>query len=413
MGGPEWLRVLRRGALQRAESSSLPSAEEPIWRYSRVADLDLARFTLAAADSAGHGAARGLPAPVSALLAQIGDRSGLVVIHNGRLVPTADAGVPGLRVSWAGEDAVAVGEVAGEPDVFATLNAAFCSGPLDIHVAAGATIADPIVVLHWVDEADLAVFPRTVIHVGDDADARVLEIVASSDVTALVVPVTEMDLAPAARLGYLNVQVLGPAAWQIGIQASRVDRQADLVSQSVAFGGDYARVRTESTLVGAGASSRLLAVYFGDGSQMHDFRTIQAHAAPKTTSDLVFKGAVAGTAHSVYTGLIRVDKGSAGSAAFQTNRNLILHEGAHADSVPNLEIEEHDVRCSHASAVGPVDEEQRFYLESRGVPPLVADRLITLGFLNDVLARTPVAAALPWMQATLAAHFDAAEVGAA
>ncbi len=96
---------------------------------------------------------------------------------------------------------------------------------------------------------------------------------------------------------------------------------------------------------------------------------MQSHQGKHTTSDLLFKGAVANSSHSVYRGLIRVEKGAAGTNAFQTNRNLVLGEGAHADSVPTLEIEENDVRCSHASAVGPIDEEQRFYLESRASRP--------------------------------------------
>jgi len=114
--------------------------------------------------------------------------------------------------------------------------------------------------------------------------------------------------------------------------------------------------------------------------------------APKTTSDLLFKGAVEDDARSVYTGLIHIGKQAKGSAAFQTNRNIKLSEGAWAESVPNLDIENNDVRCSHASAVGPIDEEQRFYLESRGVPPAVAERLIVLGFFAEVIERLPVPA---------------------
>jgi Fe-S cluster assembly protein SufD len=98
-----------------------------------------------------------------------------------------------------------------------------------------------------------------------------------------------------------------------------------------------------------------------------------------------------------------------GTNAYQTNRNLVLGGGAHADSVPTLEIEENDVRCSHASAVGPIDEEQRFYLESRGVPPEVADRLIVSGFLDDVLERIPVPALIPWLRAALAERLAVAE----
>jgi Fe-S cluster assembly protein SufD len=161
--------------------------------------------------------------------------------------------------------------------------------------------------------------------------------------------------------------------------------------------------------VGQGADGRLLAVYFGDGHQMHDFRTVQHHQAPRTRSDLLYKGAVANSARSVYSGLIRVEKGAAGTNAMQTNRNLVLHQGAHADSVPNLEIEDNDVRCSHASAVGPIADDERFYLESRGVPSDVADRLIALGFLDEVLGQIPVPALADSLRLMLAAKLDAAD----
>ena len=158
----------------------------------------------------------------------------------------------------------------------------------------------------------------------------------------------------------------------------------------MALGGHYARVRTEARLAGAGGSTRQVALYFAGGDQMHDFRTIQDHDAPHTTSDLLFKGALQDDARSVYTGLIKVRPHAKGTAAFQTNRNLTLGEGAWAESVPNLEIETNDVRCSHASTVGPIDPDQRFYLESRGVPTSIAERLIVLGFFDEVLDQLPV-----------------------
>ena len=139
---------------------------------------------------------------------------------------------------------------------------------------------------------------------------------------------------------------------------------------------------------------------------MHDFRTLQDHAAPKTRSNLLFKGAVQGHAQSVYTGLIKVRKDARGTDAFQTNRNLKLSEHAWAESVPNLEIETNDVRCSHASTVGPIDEEQRFYLESRGVPPGLAERLIVLGFFDEVFDRLPVPSLVPDLVAEVSAKLD-------
>ena len=151
-------------------------------------------------------------------------------------------------------------------------------------------------------------------------------------------------------------------------------------------------MRTEARLDGPGAESDLLAVYFGDGAQMHDFRTFQDHVAPRTRSDLLFKGAVEDTARSVYSGLIRIRPDAQKVEATQSNRNLVLNEGAGAESIPNLEIEADDVRCSHASTVGPIDDDQRYYLETRGVRPDDAERLIVLGFFEDVFARLPVPA---------------------
>jgi Fe-S cluster assembly protein SufD len=122
---------------------------------------------------------------------------------------------------------------------------------------------------------------------------------------------------------------------------------------------------------------------------MHDFRTTQDHDAPNTNSDLLFKGAVQDHAASVYTGLIKIREHANGTVAFQTNRNLTLSDGAWAESVPNLDIRTNDVKCSHASTVGPIDEDQRFYLESRGVQPEIAERLVVLGFFDEVLSQLP------------------------
>jgi Fe-S cluster assembly protein SufD len=222
----------------------------------------------------------------------------------------------------------------------------------------------------------------------------------------LTVPLTELRVARGGRLNHVVVQDLGLRAWQIGTLVAEVGQEAHLSSTVAGFGGDYARQRTDCRLVGRGASCDLNAVYFGEGDQTLDFRTFQDHVAQDTSSNLLFKGAVAGRSHSVYTGLIRVGKGARGSNALQTNRNIKLSDGAWAESVPNLEIENNDVRCSHASAVGPVDEEQRFYLESRGIPSAVAERLIVIGFFDEVLAQLPAPAWRPGLRAEIVAKLD-------
>ena len=177
----------------------------------------------------------------------------------------------------------------------------------------------------------------------------------------------------------------------------------------MALGGDYARVRTEARLSGKGGSTRQVALYFAGGTQMHDFRTIQDHDAPHTHSDLLFKGAVQDHAASVYTGLIKIRENAPGTAAFQTNRNLTLSDGAWAESVPNLEIFTNDVKCSHASTVGPIDEEQRFYLESRGIRPDIAERLVVLGFFDEVLSQLPAQGLAEGLRARVAAKLNIGE----
>jgi len=332
-------------------------------------------------------------------------------VRNGRLAHLAvDGSVPGLEVGRLADldpDGEALGAVAGPaPDAFGELHAALAADPVLVRVAAGAVVPEPVVVLHWTDADARASFPHLVVQAGPDSEVTVYDHQGSSDVDALVVPVVELDAGPAARLRYLNDQRLGPAVWQLGHQSSRVGADADLSTTMVALGGDYARLRVDSTMAGRGGSGEVSAVYFGEGAAMQDFRTLQDHVAPHTTSTLLFKGAVQDRSRSVYTGLIHIGKEAAGVNAFQTNRNVKLSADAWAESVPNLEIENNDVRCSHASAVGPVDEEQLFYLESRGVPPEVAERLIVLGFFEEVLERLPVPGVIAPLRAEIARKLE-------
>lgn len=353
LNGP-W-QAERLAAAERFAAATLPTPDEEIWRYSRIAELDLDRFA---------------PGTCSTEVQGAGD---LLVEHD-----------PGLLD--------VVGDVLdGSPDVFADLNTAFMA-PVVLRIPPGRVVGEPIVITHTVERDGVAVFPRLVVDAGEDSEVTVVErFVSGDDTVALVVPVAELRARQAARVRYLGVNELGPSVWQIAHQRSVGERDSTTLLSTVALGGDYARVRTEARLVGQGASTRQVALYFADDEQMHDFRTLQDHAAPRSTSDLLFKGAVQDRAKSVYTGLIRIRKNAGGSVADQTNRNLTLSEGAWAESVPNLEIETNDVRCSHASAVGPVDDEQRFYLESRGIPPEVAERLVVLGFFDEVIGMLPAA----------------------
>lgn len=277
-----------------------------------------------------------------------------------------------------------------------------------LELAAGQVLREPVVLSTSIshEREGSAVVSRVVITAGENSQATIIHRVQSADVHALYVPEVELVLGAGANIRYLVVQELGPRMIQIGTQSARIGRDATLSSMTVSLGGSYARTRFDAAMVERGGHNELLAVYFAEQDQMHDFRTVQEHIAPRTTSDLVFKGAVAGRARSVYSGLIKIGEDARGTSANQTNRNLLLSPDASAESVPNLEIENNDVKCSHASAIGPIDDDERYYLESRGVPSDVADRLIVLGFFNELLVRIPDEELRARLISTISEAFD-------
>ncbi len=341
--------------------------------------------------------------------AEAGERSGLIVVRNGRVVHhSLDEALEAKGVMVCGLATCERADVADDlgvcsdasPDAFTVLHDAFLAGGAVVKVPAGVVVEKPIVVLHWSEGDGLASFPHTLVVAGEAAEVTVFDRFGSTDhhhrgdqrdePGHLVDAVVELVLGDGAHVRYVSVQEHGPHTWQVALQRAHVGRDASLRSSAVALGGYYARLRSESLLDGQGGESDLTAVYFGDGQQMLDFRTLQDHHAPSTRSDLLFKGAVEDEAQSVYSGLIRIRRGAQRATAFQTNRNLVLTEGAEAMSVPNLEIEADDVQCSHASTVGPIDDDQLYYLATRGVPPDEAERLIVLGFFDDVFERLPL-----------------------
>jgi Fe-S cluster assembly protein SufD len=329
----------------------LPTAEFELWRYSRIGELDLGDFRAAA-------------------------------------LPTSVAGV-----TASSDSKVALDTVSSEaPDVFEAYNSEHAQV---IHIATkrGEVLEAPVVVEHSLADSGVVCTPLLEIDAAENSEITVVErFTSSEDARSLLIPSVRIRSAQSARVTYVQINELGRATWSIGYQRASGERDSSISTSTIALGGDYARVRAAVRLVGTGASAKQVALYFADGAQMHDFRTLQDHVAPRTRSDLLFKGAVKDTAKSVYTGLIKIRDTADKAEAFQTNRNLTLSSGAWAESVPNLEIETNDVKCSHASTVGPIDDEQRFYLESRGIRPEIAERLVVFGFFADVIDRLPAAA---------------------
>lgn len=382
LDGSDALTKRRRAAADRAVAAGQPSFTEEVWRYTPIDDLDTSQYRF---ESLGGGAG---PA---GLLAAVDDDAAAVIRITNSAVVDVEVRADGVRVDTLGNGADdLIGMVASEgPDVFGDWNLALATAPVVVSVEPKAVVAAPIVVHVHTDAEGLAWFPRIVVMAGRTSQATVIEHHTGGEAAALICPLSELSVGDGAHLGHVTVQELGAAAWQIANLCADVGRDANLRIGHVAMGGDYARARIDTDMTGRGGHSEIDAVYFGRGASTLDFRTFQTHVAPHTTSDLLFKGAVDDHARAVYTGLIRIEADAAHVVADQTNRNLKLSPNAWAESVPNLEIENSDVQCSHASSIGPVDADQRFYLESRGVPTDVAEALVVRGFFDEVLDALP------------------------
>lgn len=407
MEGPAWLRTRRAAAAARFADAPLPTAQEEIWRYTPIGDLDLSGYAPAPPRTTTT------TAPGSFVEA-IQDRSALVLVVDGRVVsvdldPTISA--LGVTVAAAGDDPVALLTVP-EPDALSALHDAFVPEIVVARVPDGVAVPGPIVVVsHVTAGGRTAAFPHFVVAAGAHSEVTVVDHWTSDEGPAVVSPVVEIHAGDGANVRYVGIQDYGRDTWSLGHLLARAGRDATIMAWVAAIGGDYARLYVDAHLDAQGGRAEIAGIYFGDEDQTHDFRSLQDHLATRSASNFVLKGAVVDRAHAVYTGLIRVHEGAKATESFLANRNLVLGDGAHVDSVPNLEIvNENDIRsCGHAAATGPVDEEHVFYLESRGVPADVAQRLIVFGFFDDVVSTIPTAAVREPLRRAVARKLEKAD----
>jgi Fe-S cluster assembly protein SufD len=206
-----------------------------------------------------------------------------------------------------------------------------------------------------------------------------------------MVPEIDLQVSDGGRLRFLSVQNLDHAATNVVHQRMTLSRDATGRLGEVGLGAKLGRLDLGVSLEGDGASSEMVGLYFGEGSQTLDYRILITHSGRNTSSDVFLKGAVEDDAQSVFTGLLRIEKDARRTSTFETNRNLVLSENGKAHSVPNLEILCDDVICGHASSVGPLEDEHLYYLQSRGLSRGRAERLLIKGFFQEVIDRFPIA----------------------
>jgi len=272
------------------------------------------------------------------------------------------------------------------------LHAALLSGGYLLYVPKNVALPHPVHALRYLDEEGALLSTHSLIIAERGAEITCIDEYLSPDLATGSLSLNGVEIfgSENAVVRYLSLQHFGAGVRHFSMQHVNTGRDSTLNVCNVTLGADLARCDVSSHLLGPGSDSEMLALWFGDRRQHFDHHTLQNHAAPHARSDLLFKGALAGEAKSVFRGMIRVAKHAQLTDAYQTNRNLLLSDDAEAVTLPSLEIEADDVKCSHGATVGQVDEAQLFYLMSRGLTRGDAERLLVLGFFDEVLGRVPL-----------------------
>ena len=410
-GEPDWLHARRLESFEVYDRTPMPDTRRDAdWRQVDLKGLDLQAFE-AFQQPDGTAPAPAIPG-TAAVLTQRGTGS---TSTGGISADLQAKGVVFLPLWQAALQHPALVErhlfsaLKPDRDKFAALHAAFFSGGTFLYVPDGVTLDRPLVGQFWSAGSGGSTLPHTVIVAGKGARVQYLDEFLSpkDDPASVASGSSEIFLGDGAHVVYVALHRWGERAWQFANQRIRLGRDAQFQGVNVGLGGRFARLRMEALLEGEGSTAQLRGLFFGTGQQAFDFRTLQDHLAPRTTSDLLYKGALRDLARSVYVGVVRVEKNARGTSANQANRNLLLSEKARATSEPILEIENNDiVRCSHGATVGPVDPEHLFYLTSRGIPGSIAQRMLVQGFLSEVLDKIPVAYARQVVEEELARRLD-------
>jgi Fe-S cluster assembly protein SufD len=357
---PDWLDERRDRAKLLARRLELPDPKQKGWEFTDLSGLDIGGFAEGVAHVEGLEATNGSGPVVMPLAEAAAKMPELVSERLGTVVATEDPFVARNESAW--RDGVLV------------------------YVPREQRLDEPVR-LTIAGHGDVAVNWRALIVLEDGAEAEVWERY-TSDGQGLFNGVVELVVGRGANLRYVCQQDLDDRGWVFATQRAEVERDASLEWVALGFGSARGKVRMETKLAGRGSSAKVTGAYAGTGRQHLDYDTTQEHAGEDTTSDLAFRGVLAGRATAVWRGMIRVDRGAQRTDAFQESRNLLLSERAHADAIPGLEIEADDVRCTHAAAVAQVDPDQLYYLRARGIPEPEAKRLVIEGFLQELVERT-------------------------
>jgi len=399
---PAWLREQRLESWNAYEQLPTPTPSQRDWKYTDITRLDFDRFIAFASiagDASWEGRIRDLAGGHEA-------RAGLLVQRDSQTVrseyPVAES-APGLVVCSLDEAVVRYPELVREhlmtrcvpaaTDKLTALHGAFWSGGVFVYAPRGTEVKLPLHSVLLAQSPGLAVFPHVLVVAEPHSRLTLVDEYESPEREgfSLSNAVAEFIVGEGAELRYVNVQGWDTGTYHFSTQRALLGPSASLRYVTVGLGSRLSKLRSEAILEGAGSSSEMLGIFLGERGQRFDAISLQDHRGPHTTSDLLYKAALKDRAQSAYYGVVRVGPEARGSDANQENRNLLLSEHAKADSDPILEILTAEVvRCGHGATVGPVDEEQLFYLQCRGLPREEAQRLLVEAFFTSVIQRVPV-----------------------
>jgi Fe-S cluster assembly protein SufD len=394
---PDWFREQQRAAWSKFESIPRPTRKDQPWRFSNVDLLDLAPYQIRGPLSEDD---RKNVLKYSSGLDQF---AGRMIFANDQLlersIVSEDLRKRGVIFQPLGRAMVEHADLfrkyfmSTEATLgsakFAALHQAMVSNGTFLFVPRGVEIEQPIEIFHWLRHDNVSIFPHLLLVTDELAKVTVIEHFRSCDRNApgFACAVNDLIAGPGARVTYVCAQEWADNVVALQLNSTTVDHDASALSLNLNVGARYARFEGLSRLVGEGARSDMLAVSVATNEQEFDSRTLQDHISPHTASDLLYKNALDDKARCTFGGLIRVEPHAHFTDAYQKVRNLLLSDDSEANSMPGLEILADNVRCTHGATSGQINEDEMFYLRSRGIPPKAAQRLIVTGFLNEVIQR--------------------------
>ncbi len=396
---PQWLIERRREAFSILLKTPWPTLRDEEWRRTDIRTFKLSSFAppastvpSAVAQSDLAGAWETLSSQYAAGIEHIDS------VPTRRPAPgTLPEGVVFLDLMTAVKEAPEILEralltkaVTPEADALSALHAAFWTGGTLLYVPKGVKVDVPLFTLVGLSSAGTTDLNHTLVILEEGAEATLIQETASrgrDHAPAFHCGAVELLVGDHAKLTYVNIQNWDRGTWHFSRERALVGADATLQWTVGGLGSRLAKVNQEVALTGSGASAQVNGVMFTTGKQHLAYFTRQDHQVPHTTSDLLYKGGLKDASRIVWKGMIRVEKDAQKTDAYQKNDSLVLSEAARADSIPGLEIEANDVRCTHGATAGPVDDEMVFYLRSRGIHRDEAVRLIVEGFFANVYDR--------------------------